>query len=148
MTLLLALVLACPNLRAHEGHDNPGAMPPAPHGGMVKEAAHKVAHKEGAPEDELFFEVTYKNNELKIYPLLLSPENTKTFKKMSPGDLAKTEIKVEFPRAKKTDSIAVVPGPDAFAGKFDAKGANRFIVHVLTHHNKEEKLAKIQLENR
>ena len=39
---VLMVALAClvsPLLWAHEGHDMPGSIPPAPHGGWVKEAA-------------------------------------------------------------------------------------------------------------
>jgi len=142
------MALVCPTLRAHEGHDTPGALPPSPHGGVAAEAEHKVAHKEGAPEDELFFEAVYKNRKLEIYPLLLSPQNTAIFKELSPKELKTVEVKVEFPRTKKIENVSFALGEKAIEAKFDPKGANRFVVHVSASHKNEVKVAKVQIESR
>lgn len=139
-------LLAAGPVRAHEGHDTPGALPPAPHGGVVQEAAHKSAHAGGAPEEELFFEAVYKDKKLSLYPLALSPESTTTFKPLKPGDLSGVEAKVEMPRAKKTEKLGLTPGPNGFEASFDAKDASRFIVHVTAMHKKEAKVAKLQIE--
>lgn len=40
--IILSLILSS-YIFAHEGHDMPGSMPPAPHGGEVKEAEHAEA---------------------------------------------------------------------------------------------------------
>jgi len=147
-SLVLLTVLAPLRLSAHEGHDAPGGLPPAPNGGVVGEASHKVAHAADAAEEELFFEVVVQDKTVKVFPLALDPKNTSVYKKLSPSDLAKMELKAEFPRTKKTESLKVTAGADAFEAPFDSKGANRFFIHVNATQKNEVKTAKIQVEKK
>lgn len=135
---------------AHEGHDMPGALPPAPHGGVVKEAGHTgVVQHHGKEETELFFEVVYKGNELSVYPLALPVGKTNIFVPVSPKNaLTKIELKVEFPRTKKRETLSAKVDTDAIRASFDSKGANRFILHVAAEYEKEQKLAKVQIERK
>lgn len=158
----------------HEGHGIPGALPPAPHGGVVQEAvdveehAHdehghkdeheqdghgsnekKHAHVEGKEETELFFEVTYKDKEIAVYPLALQSEKKNTFTLLPvKGVLSKIELKAEFPRAKKFEPLSPKIADDSIKVAFDSKNANRFIVHVKVEFEKEMKLAKVQIERK
>ena len=135
---------------AHEGHGIPGSLPAAPHGGFVQEATHKGTNvHQGKEEKELFFEAVYKEKKLRIYPLVLLPENTSHFKALSPRkDLSKVVAKIELPRAKKTEPIKIETNDEAIKADFDAKGANRFIVHIEAEYDKETRLAEIQVEPR
>lgn len=148
----------------HEGHGIPGALPPAPHGGMVQEAGHAAGEEhehehegegehghEGKEEKEteLFFEVNYKDKELSIYPLALNPEKPNAFQVLSAkAVLSKINLKAEFPRAKKFEALTPVMGDDAIKASFDSKNANRFIVHIGAEFEKEMKLAKVQIERK
>lgn len=48
----ILLILASTCVFSHEGHDMPGAMPPAPHGGEVKAAEHEEAGEHARDEGE------------------------------------------------------------------------------------------------
>lgn len=149
--LLLLTVITLSQLGfAHDGHDIPGALPPAPHGGVVKEAEHTTGHLgKHTDETELFFEVVYANNEIKVYPLALQPNNTKTFVAVAPKTaLSNVELKAEVPRTKKVEKLTPTIENDFIKAAFDSKGANRFIVHVGAQYEKEMKLAKVQIEKK
>jgi len=141
-----ALCLSLTPLSAHEGHDVPGALPPAPHGGVVKEAEHKVAHAHDKNEAEVFLEVKFGEGKLEIFPLLLEPTNTATFKNMTTAEFAVSEVKVEYPRTKKTETIKVNAEGNGFSTTFAPKSPGRFFVLVSGTHNKEVKTAKLQVE--
>lgn len=145
-TFLLGVLAVGPVALAHEGHGVPGALPPPPNGGVVEEAKHTVAHAHDGKEAELFFEATYKDKTLKVYPLLLKPDNTSVYSPLSPKEMEKVEVKIELPRKKATETLKVSVGQAAIEAPFDSKGANRFIVHVSALHNKEVKTAKLQIE--
>ncbi len=147
---LLTMQTALP-VYAHEGHGIPGALPPAPHGGMVQEAQHagEDVHEEGKEETELFFEVVYKNKEISIYPLSLPANKPTLFVPVSvKGTLSKVELKAEFPRAKKIEKLSPLIEEGVIKAGFDSKGANRFIVHIAAEYEKEVKLAKVQIEKK
>lgn len=148
---------------AHEGHGIPGALPPAPHGGIVQEVAdaeephhdhehgdeeHDHSHAEGKEETELFVEVTYKDKEISIYPLVLNPQKRNAFSQLPVKSLSKLHMKAEFPRAKKFEPLAPKVTDEAIKAAFDSKNANRFIVHVGMEFEKEMKLAKVQIERK
>lgn len=143
---LLSLLAVSTVALAHEGHGVPGALPPPLHGGVIHEAEHKVAHTEDGKEVELFYEVVYKGKTLEVYPLGLPPENTTMFVPLSPKkDLKNVNLKVEFPRSKKTETLKPSLLDEVLKAELDAKGANRFIVTVNALHGNEEKTAKIQV---
>ncbi len=102
---------------AHEGHGIPGALPPAPHGGVVQEVEHLEKHhsaedghdhskEKHAEEVELFFEAVYKNKEIIVYPLTFLKNDTSSFQTLSAKkELSEVALKVELPRAKKFESL-------------------------------------------
>jgi hypothetical protein len=168
--LVLVFTLALPiRVFAHEGHGIPGALPPAPHGGVVQEAKHDEEehgrenahddhdHEEGEKsneahaheeEPELFFEAVYKNKELRIFPLILPEGNNPMFKALSPSkEFASVSMRIEFPRAKTSQEVKAIIEADAIRAPFDAKKVNRFIIHLNVKQKNEEKRASIQLEN-
>lgn len=148
--LIMGVGLGTFNAHAHEGHGIPGALPPAPHGGVVQESEHTGQDLHGGDakeETELFIEVVYKNKQLSIYPLTLNPKKPNAFLKLSPAkDLSKVALKAEFPRQKKMETLVAKIDEEAIRASFDSKGANRFIVHLATEFNKEGKVAKVQIE--
>lgn len=157
LAVLIALLVSVRGI-AHEGHGIPGALPPAPHGGTVQEATHNEPeeehehgheHGEGGEKEEaeLFFEGVYKGTELKIFPLALMPGNTASFVKLSAKEaLSNVSIKIEYPRAKKTEVIKATLAEDAVVATLDARAVNRFIVHITADHDKETKSSAIQIE--
>lgn len=147
LILLLALTVIPVRMFAHEGHGIPGALPPAPHGGVVQEAEHKGEDvHSGKEEVELFFEAVYKNKEITVYPLTFPKDSTASFIALPAKKLSAVTLKVELPRAKKVELLKASVTDDAIKAPFDAKNANRFIVHVIAKHANEEKMAKIQIE--
>ncbi len=129
---------------AHEGHDQPGAMPSAPHGGKVKEAMAGGKKSEGS---ELFFEVVFEGSKLTLYPLTLPADDPSAFKGLSPAkDISNILVQVEFPRSKRIDKVAAKVGPQSIEAAVNAKGATRFLVHVSATHQGTNKKAKIQVE--
>lgn len=144
--LLAAQILSFPS-QAHEGHDTPGALPPAPNGGRVQEAQHKKAHAPDAKEPELFFEAVYKDKKLSVYPLSLGPVDMSLFKAVSPkSELQGVTLKVENARSKKVETLTAKITDSAIEAAFDPKDGKRFIVYVSALHNGEAKDAKIQVE--
>lgn len=155
---------------AHEGHDMPGAMPPAPHGGEVKAAEepegehHHDEKKEGkeehhddekgeakgghdhAEEKEVFFEVVYSNKLVKVYPLTLDPKNPKIFSSLPAQAFSNVEMRIELPREKKIETVKVNTKESYFEAAFDSKAAFRFFAHISGKFEGEEKKAKIQVE--
>ncbi len=149
LIMLLVSAVTTLNTYAHEGHGIPGALPPAPHGGVVQETEHKEAdvHASGKEEIELFFEAVYKNKELTIYPLTFPKDSTATFQVLSAKkELSNVVLKIENPRAKKIETLKTVLIDENIKASFDSKNANRFIVHVIAKQGGEEKMAKIQIE--
>lgn len=152
LTLLIVgiFILSVSLAYGHGDHSVPGALPPAPHGGIIKEADHagKDEHEGKEEETELFFEAVYKNMSISLYPLTILPNNTNMFKGLSASkDLSKVNLKIEIPRLKKTESVQVKILEDSITASFDPKKANRFIIHVTAEYQKEVKTAKIQVEN-
>lgn len=160
MAIALSLMLLGRQTFCHEGHGIPGALPPAPHGGIVQEAGdvggedhhdheHEGEHEEKKEETELFFEVTYKDKELSIYPLALRPEKPNAFAILPiKGTFSKVALKAEFPRAKKFETLVATVGDNTIKAPFDSKNANRFIVHIGVEFENEMKLAKVQIERK
>lgn len=129
---------------AHEGHDQPGALPSAPHGGKVKEA---TGGTKTGPEAELFFEAVFQEPSLKLYPLTI--DDSGAFKALSPKqDLSKVSVEIEFPRAGKKTKPEVTTGSDLLETTVSTKGATRFMVILSAIHKGESKKAKIQVEKK
>lgn len=146
LAITAILLMGLSTSYAHEGHGTPGALPAAPHGGIVQEAEHggNDVHN-GKEEKELFFEVVYKNKELNIYPLTMGAGNTFTALSAK-KDLSNVKLKIEHPRSKKIETPKFDVLENMIRSNFDAKGTNRFIVHLATDFEKESKNIKIQIE--
>ncbi len=146
----LFLTLLSIRAGAHEGHGIPGALPPAPHGGVVQETQHQEADIHAGKEEEeveLFFEAVYKNKEIIVYPLTFPKDSTASFVNLpAKKELSAVTLKVELPRAKKIETLKASVTDETIKASFDAKKANRFIIHVNAKHRGEEKAAKIQIE--
>ena len=133
----LLLLLTTSTLFAHEGHGVPGSVPPAPHGGKLKEAT--------GGGKELFFEAVYNDGQLSLYPLHITNDNS--FAAVSPkGQLTNVSVSVELPRSKKVQKLETKNDEEAIQAGFDVKGASRFIVLVSAKYAGTVKKAKIQIE--
>lgn len=146
---LVWLSLVSPfTLVGHEGHNVPGALPPAPHGGVIAEAASVGGHPPAANKDqtELFFEAVYKDKKLSVFALTLEPKNTAAFRTLSvKSDLSAVTMRIENPRSKKTVAVKPTLG-DSLELPYDAVGMHRFLIHLEFVHGKEKMKAKIQIE--
>jgi hypothetical protein len=144
--LAVSLLLVVPAY-AHEGHDSPGALPAPPNGGKVAEASHSAAHEGGAEERELFAEAKLQGSLLRIYALGLDAKNTKVWMPLPPSAaLTLTDVKVEMPRAKKTNAVSVHATAGGWEGDIGAIKDRRIVVVATFLDGKEKKQAKIQLE--
>lgn len=181
--LVAILFIYSTGVLAHGDHSAPGALPFAPHGGKVgvaedeeghdehgmrapgeesKEHADHEEHKEGEEKEgaheeaELYFEGVFdaKTSLLEIYPLTIDPKSPNEFALKSPSkDIADLTVKIEFPRSRKTESIALEIKKDDqkgehWAGKVPANKDIRFYVHLSTVAESEKKIAKIHLEKK
>ncbi len=162
-TNLLGTIGLCYLAGAHEGHDMPGALPPPPHGGRVAQAAEVGEHDheseasekhegEGKPahahteEAELFMEAKLSGEDFTVYALELK-EGSKTFKSIGPSqELAVAEVKIEFPRSKRTVATSLTVDGDHWVGKVQMNKDRRFIAHIKMIQKNEEKISKIQIE--
>lgn len=158
LSILLMITLGA-YVHSHEGHDMPGAMPPAPHGGEVKAAEHDEKeeskekhaekgheHHEEEGEIEIFFEVVYAKKAVKIYPLTLNPKNPKVFSSLPTNSFKDVSLSIELPRQKKTEAVQVNVTETSFDAAFDPKAVFRFFANISAKYEGEEKKAKVQVE--
>lgn len=106
MKILVFLTLFSINCFPHGDHSIPGAIPPAPHGGILGEAKHDhgISHMHDhkkASEREIFFEGIYKNKSLTVHFLELDPKTTKFFFIHDFTDLKDLKISIQDARKKK-----------------------------------------------
>jgi len=134
---------------AGDGHDHsaPGAIPPAPNGGKIAEAAHSGAHQGGAEGMELFAEAKLQGSVLKIYALGLDPNNAKVWKILTPGPkLSLSEVTMEYPRSKKTEKVEVKATAGGWEANIGTPKDHRMMMLATFQDGAEKKQAKIQLE--
>lgn len=170
-TLLWSLlILAIWTRTANACEDTvPGALPPAPHGGIVEpmrtssdeelepaievENLNPILSKLGVDKnlqvkDDVFFEGTYRNKQLKLYPLAINPPKTAIFTSLSPKrDFSEVSAKIEFPWKNKTFPIVLESTDEALIAEVDAENIHRFIIYLSATHLGKQKKVKIQLEN-
>lgn len=130
---LLAFALTGAIATAHEGHETPGALPPAPNGGRMAEAAHAATdHHEGKPEAELFIEAKLEGTKLKLFPHALGPTDMNAFKALKPGTgLTLTELKMELRISELAKKIARKAGCGWALEKFSRKRRNTFSTSTI-----------------
>lgn len=139
-TTILFIALFTLNAAAHQGHDAPGALPSAPHGGKVKEAMVKGGKKSSS---ELFFEVVYEDKKITVYPLVLTADN-KDFQSAPKKEVGKIGVRVKFTKGE--TKLTLKPATNGLESAFDPKGLNWFDVYVTAEHQSEPKEAKIHIE--
>ena len=122
------------------------------HGHDHKEEKSGSSKKE--PSLEYFFEATYTNGKLTVYPLALDEENPKEFILINAeGNLSNLRVSVEFPRSKRTESVTMQlirdeKGGDNWQGKVPESKDIRFFVNVQANWKGVERKSRIHLEKR
>ena len=150
---LVISLLFTTNIFAHGDHAEPGAIPPAPHGGTISEAKHYEAaghkHDHGKEEEkEVFFEGIYKGKSLKLYPLILDPKTYKAFLAQPVTEFKKTKIVLKDPRKKKEYKVKAISKGNYWEISMTKIRGRRFILHVSSTVDGEEYRAKIQIERK
>lgn len=147
---LSLLVLAPASLACDPNDPLPGALPPAPNGGWVSEAAliQKTEAKkelEGGPN--FYWEGLHSHSERQVELFLLSivPPKVAVFTKLSPaGEVNDIRVKVELPREGKIFQPPFSIQADRVVVSFDHK--DRFIVHVEGIFKDGARKASVQIE--
>ncbi len=150
ITILLLLTL---NIYAHEGHDNPGAVPPAPNGGVLEEAmhihhgSHNHSHKE-ANEREIFYEGVYRNNKISIFPLQLDPNKYKHFISLNNKEFKEVKIDIVDARKKEKLDLKFSVSDKAWIIDVSKVRARRFLLDVSGVFKGAKYQAKVQVERK
>lgn len=164
----IALGFLVTTVWAHDGdHNAPGAIPFAPHGGKAVEASgpeseheheeekeEEHEHEKGEPSLEFFFEATYRNGQLSVYPLALDESNPKEFiLSRAEGTISNLRVTIEFPRSKKSEAIAMKllvdeKVGDHWVGDVPANKDIRFFANIQANWNGIERKSRIHLEKR
>jgi hypothetical protein len=165
ITLLVSL-----NAYSHGDHSIPGAIPVAPHGGVVSEAthehnasAHKHEHKNEKSHDhvsehkhekikvvetEIFFEAKIKNNKVYLYALELKSVKSKTFLTKEISEFKNLYVNLLDPRKNKTYKTNAAPAGDHWEISLSGIKGRRFLVHVAGEFNGEIYKGVVQVEKR
>lgn len=151
--LILLFTILSINSFGHEDHSAPGSIPPAPNGGVIKEAqhmhhgSHKHDHLE-ASKREIFFEGVYQKGVLKIFPLELDPKGHKHFLSLKNTDFK--EVKIEVIDARKKRKLTDNFKADKLGWSIDISDerTRRFLVHISGIFKSAKYHAKIQIEKR
>jgi len=119
VTALLSVLLTS-EVQAHEGHDHNGpAGVQAPKGGTIR----------GREED--FIEVVSKGKDIKVYFY------DKDLKPLDPA-LFTTTAKVQLPRVKKTEDLALTIKDNALEGTYEAKKTHRYTLLLSVKNQKDD----------
>ena len=151
-SLLIVLIFSTFTF-AHEGHDVPGAIPPAPHGGVISEAkhmhhgSHDHDHHE-ASKREIFFEGRFNNNQIEIYALELDSKTHKTFITLDNKKFSKFNVKVIDARKKKTLDTDVKLVKKHWTVKITNNRVRRFFVDIHGLYDGAKYKARIQVERK
>lgn len=151
--LCLVVLIAATRVRAHEGHDTPGALPTAPFGGRLGAAEddgsheHSESEHEHEDESEIFVEVKLVARSLKIFAHKLEEKDPSTFVRLTPGrEVALKSILIEQPREKKSSTVPFTLQADHWEASIASIAAKRLMVHLTLQVGDETKKAKVQLE--
>lgn len=147
VTVLLAGIIGA-SASAHEGHESPGALPLAPNGGKIAEAAHAGADQHhGKGEAEIFIEAKLEGTKLKLYAHALGPADQTVFKSLKPGaNLSFVEVKMELPRTKKTTILKVAAKEGFWESELGSVAERRLLILATVMDGAEKKTARIQIE--
>jgi hypothetical protein len=151
--LTLIITVLSLNTYAHEDHSAPGSIPPAPNGGVIKEAqhmhhgSHKHDHME-ASEREIFFEGVYKKGVLNLYPLELDPKGHKHYITLKNTDFKEMKIEVVDARKKAKVSSKFKVEKEGWSVDVSKMRARRFIIHISGIFKNAKYHAKVQVEKK
>lgn len=150
MTLLLLISF---NSFSHEGHDEPGAIPPAPHGGIIKEAKHlhhgSHSHDhEKAEEKEIFFEGVYQDNRINVFALELDPKGHKHFLVLNNEDFKNFKVEVIDARKKILLKTSLKQNEKGWSIDISSMRARRFLLNISGVFKGAKYTAKIQVERK
>jgi hypothetical protein len=128
----------------------PGALPPAPNGGQLGEVKGLDKDKVVPSEQRLYWEGIYSAVEKKIhlFAVKVLPPKNGIFTVLSPEkNISDLKIKVELIRLQQFVSVPFLVSQDRITVDFDAKGSNRFLVHLEGKYpDGEIKKAVVQIE--
>lgn len=137
----LAMSMSSVRALAHAGHDREG-LPVGLHHGNVE----IIKGIETADGMEIYAEATVSEGTLKVYPLTLK-KGASEFTALSPKtELKNIELKVEYPRAKKTEKLSATVKEDSIEAPLIPKEPNRFLVYLSMTYRSKKGMAKIQFE--
>lgn len=115
---------------------------------------HDHDEKSHEPSLEYFFEATYSDEKLTIYPLALDEENPKEFILVNAsGELKDLRVVVEFPRSKRKANVAMTfvrdeASGDRWHGQIPKDKDIRFFVNIRVNWKGVERSARTHLEKR
>ena len=148
------LILVSFYIFAHEGHETPGAIPPAPNGGVLNEAKH-IHHGSKKGHDhhkemkrEIFFEGRFVNDGIRIYPLELGPKNFKVFTELKTSQFKNIKFKIMDARKNKELEAKVTQDEKSWSLLVKSKRVRRFIVHIDGLLGEARYQAKAQIERK
>jgi len=149
--LALILLSITVSVFSHENHDMPGVLPPTPHGGALGEAKHHHGHSHKhnhhhAMKKEMFFEVVYLNDELKIYPLKISEKNSRKFEGIPLDNFTNPKAFLKLPRKKKIIPLQLQKFGSYWKTAIGKIDTHRFIIDLAVMDGGESWKAKIQVE--
>jgi hypothetical protein len=125
----------------HGDHHHKDRLPPAPHGGNLEEA-HKINHKYAI---NVFFEIKKIGKNVKIYPLMLSPDSS-VFNAMNVAKLGKPTFKLKDPRKKKEYTPELRSEKDHWSFSLKGISGRRFIVDISTSLKENKYHGSIQFD--
>lgn len=137
----LAMSLSAVRALAHAGHDREG-LPIGLHRGNVE----IIKGIETADGMEIYAEATVSDGTLKVYLLTLKKGASEFTAFSTKTELKNVELKVEYPRAKKTEKLSATVKDDSIEASLTPKEPNRFLVHLSTTYRSKKGMAKIQFE--
>lgn len=152
-TLIVITILLTSLSWAHDGHETPGALPLAPHGGVLAEADHihagsKHHDHSKANEEEVFFEAVNKKGLIKIYPLELEPKHHKSFKNRKLSLFMKPKIYVTNPRSKTKFEGQLKANGDHWLLDISSLKGRRFILNLSALFKNAKYEVDIQIEKK
>lgn len=149
--LFILILVMSSSVFAHKDHSAPGAIPPAPHGGVIKEAIHKHrgSHHHDhvkASKKEVFIEGVYKEGNIELYPLELEPKEAKFFIPIKLDQISEVKIKTINPRDKSVLSDNYTLDNDKFLIKLENNKSRRIVVEYSGILNGARYATKVQVE--